>query len=163
MLVKSGCWWQFLGIGERISLLVTSFECWCLSPTSVSNIRHRHRSFIKLYVSKIGHLADEGAIELKSLSKLFINYQFYSFDKDNPKSEASKKLISNIDFGGLDGQANFGYDLLVTKDRLIASAPGVGYGQGKCRSIFTVNAHANTYANSFLRSTYKIDAVESIP
>ena len=36
-----------------------------------------------------------------------------------------------MDFGGLDGQANFGYDLLVTKDRLIASAPGVGYGQGE--------------------------------
>ena len=77
MLVKSGCWWQFLGIGERISLLVTSFECWCLSPTSVSNIRHRHRSFIKLYVSKIGHLADEGAIELTSLWKPFTNYHSF--------------------------------------------------------------------------------------
>ena len=97
---------------------------------------------------------------MKPLNKLS---EFYSFDKDNPKSDVSKKLISNIDCRGLDGHANFGYDLLVSKDRLIASAPGVGYGQGKCRDIFKVFAYAITYANAFFRSTYKIYAVESGP
>ena len=82
---------------------------------------------------------------MKPLYKLS---EFYSFDKDNPKSDASTKLISNIDCGGLDGQANFGYDLLVTKDRLIASAPGVGYGQGECCDIYKVFAYAITYANA---------------
>ena len=76
---------------------------------------------------------------------------FYSFDKDNPKSEASKKLISNIDFGGLDGQANFGYDLLVTKDRLIASAPGVGYGQGKCKHLHKhLRKHLRKHPRKFI-------------
>ena len=82
---------------------------------------------------------------MKPLYKLS---EFYSFGKDNPKSDASKKLISNIDSGGLDGQANFGYDLLVTRDRLIASAPGVGYGQGECCDIYKVFAYAITYANA---------------
>ena len=33
MLMTSGCWWQFSGFGDRISILVTSFGCWC--PTLI--------------------------------------------------------------------------------------------------------------------------------
>ena len=47
MLVTSGCW--FSGVGDRISILVTSFEdrgCWCqtLMPKDRGCcIRHQHR------------------------------------------------------------------------------------------------------------------------
>ena len=38
MLVTSGCWWQFSDVGDRISILVAYFECWCPTlPTSPSS------------------------------------------------------------------------------------------------------------------------------
>ena len=42
------CWWQFSGVGDRISILVTSFVCWC--PTLMlredvgdKNDKNRHQ------------------------------------------------------------------------------------------------------------------------
>ena len=56
MLVTSGCWWQFSGVGDRFSILVATFGCWCPTvmlkdpnPSPTSHNCHQHWYYPNLW------------------------------------------------------------------------------------------------------------------